>query len=52
MTIAEIIRASSVRLDGTLPNIPEDAPEPDYFEALQDTLMICNCPEYSYAHRH
>jgi len=52
VTIAQIIRQSSMRLDETLPHVPEDGPDPDFVEALHDTLMICNCPEYSHAHRH
>lgn len=52
MTLADIIADSSHRLDATIPYIPEEGPEPDIREVLLDTLLICNCPSYSFQHRH
>lgn len=51
MTIADMIIQGSYRLDGTLPYIPEEGPEPDAREVLQSSLFICNCPADT-PHRH
>lgn len=52
MTISDIIRDSSFRLDATLPYIPDEGPTPDLNEVLSQTLFICNCPAYAKSHRH
>lgn len=53
MTLADIVIASSHRLDATLPYTPDEGEAPDINEILSnDTLFICNCPLTTPHHRH